>query len=628
MARKTDLTVVQGGAPAPSASSHKQAAQVIGNFEVPYAYEIWADGVYHVAASSPDDPMTPSLKATPGPTRRANLRRLTHQPIWIRRFGHVLEHDEQIVELAYRDSISEEIVTLWADRHQIAAKLTILLLAKKGVPVNEGNAQAVIAFLDACLNLNGPRLECVNVLGRSGAYTLPEGTGWLIGDRWIGPTGTRVIPDPRTRGSITRGFTVSGSETAWFDMFKKIAAQGPVARWLLYSTFAAPLLRLVKQRTFIIHHWCESGGGKTAIAKFCMSANGDPNVLTMSFNRTEKSFTEVFEYLSDVQVCFDELQATDREMITKIVYWLCLEKKRVRTAQIGGLQEGGAAEAGWKSIVRMTGEEPVIGKGNSVDLGGQANRIVQIGTAAIPSALALEIHQWLEQQHFGWGGMRFLEKLVYVMSAAPSEFGLVLAERYAQIRDEIVKRCGSNVVQERAAHLAVVALAEYLANRWLFDADPAGALEGAIQDAVAVGQVIAADEVRETVTEQALQLFQDHFQSRRASWFDLSDPIEAKALAEGRYKSLVGVLHKDEVWLVQQEANAILKRAGLPPRRVWTDLRRSGILYVPQSCVNSFGVPRRYGRFYAKVYVLTRPTSSAGSVFEKAPAKIADVPPT
>jgi len=613
--KKPELTVVASDETAPAQTQldgessrdigdvhYKKPQQYIGNFQVPHAYEVWGDGLYAVLAPSPDDPALPGLKETPSSMRRANLKLVCHEPLWIQRFGTVLDSGEQLAELAFKDAFTDDVRALWVGRDQIASKIAITKLAARGVPITEANCLAVMHYLDAALHMNGGRLEIVNVLTRTGAHTLPNGIGWLVGQRWIGPHDTQVAPDPRGATDLNPGFTVSGLEEEWFQKFRQIASVGPHARWLIYSSFAPPLLRLVDQRTFVVHHWGPSGSGKTALAKFAQSAWGDPNILTMSFNRTEKSFVETFSHVDDVPVLFDELQSSNKDDILKILYLLCLEQGRGRATTAGGLQR---RISGWHTVVRMTGEEPVIGRDGQVDLGGVTNRTIQIGTSVLSSHAALDLHQWLGRRHFGWGAMRFLGRLAEVMALPDGQGQQLIVERFQALQEAVRRRLASLPTQHaRLSQLTVVALAEYLANRWFFGADPELAFEGAVSDAVAVATTLADEEQQMPVAEQALQLFRDHYVAHRHLWFDLNNEAEADVIRANKHRQLFGVVSEVEVWLVQHEANTLLRKAGYPPRRVWSDLRASGALVLPPSAKGTFATPRRHGQFYSKVYVI------------------------
>lgn len=64
----------------------------------------------------------------------------------------------------------------------------------------------------------------------------------------------------------------------------------------------------------------------------------------------------------------------------------------------------------------------------------------------------------------------------------------------------------------------------------------------------------------------------------------------------------------DEVWIVQGEANALLRKEGLPPGRVWVDFKRSGILRTGQrkDGRGRLDAVRKLGQFRNRVYVISQ----------------------
>jgi hypothetical protein len=295
---------------------------------------------------------------------------------------------------------------------------------------------------------------------------------------------------------------------------------------------------------------------------------------------------------------------SNRSGLIQNIYNLVGEQHRGRSGQTGGLQQRGR---GWGTIVRTTGEEELIGRDEkNTDLGGAMNRTVQINATVIDPAKAGELYKWMAHKHYGWGALRFFSKLSELVNLPDGQGQKLLLDRFLQIKDEIIKRSAtSTTLPARSGQLAVVALAEYLANRWFFAADPAGALEGAISDAVAVAGVLHQRERGETLLERTVQLFHDHYIGRRALWLDLSKPEEERVLAEDRQRQLFGVITETEVWLIGREANEFLRAHGLPPRRIWNDLATEGWLKSQPSGAG-WTVVRGHGRFRAKVYAVAR----------------------
>ncbi len=604
------FSVIEGGAePVPREPSGRQT---LGDFRVPYGYEIWGDGTYKIE-EAPDDEeerrREPSLSTTPTSARRRGLRIVTRRPLWIRQFGQTVDTEDELVQLAFFDAFGSSPRLEWVTRAQMSDRRQIVALANLGLPVRTGNAQIVEEYLDKALHENAPALPRVQMGTRSGAYEVDlddglgrKGWGWLLGRSWIGPAGTGVEPDPRADGGHSKGYSLSGLEDAWFAKFRDVVSAGPIPRWLCFSTFAAPLLRFIKHRTFIIHHWGDSGSGKTALMKFAMSAWGDPHTLTATFNRTDKSFTEIFKYSDDLTVAFDELQASTNDDHAQVIYALCLEKGRGRATKTGGLH---SEIDSWRAVIRMTGEEPIIGNGR-IDLGGQSNRVLQLNAPALDSASAEAIHQWMEGHHHGWGGFRFIEHLRDLVRDPRAVH--LLCERHRAIRDKINKN--TEGLRSRSSALAAIALAQMLAAQWFFGATRDQALHGAIADAIHVAQLIAADQEEQmTVVERALQLFRDHREANRKRWIDAGNDAGRSVIYQKTYQELFGIEsagpNADELWLVGTEANKLLRKEGLPPSRVWVDMRREGVLRIGDKGTAARLSPvRKFGKFRNRVYVI------------------------
>lgn len=612
------LEVIEGGAKenATVSGSYRQS---IGDFIVPRGFEVWGDGTYRVE-ELPDDEeearQEPSLHSTPSKKRKRGLRIVARRPIWIRQFAKALDSEDELVQLAFYDAFGSPGAKFeWVTRSQISDRRQLVALAARGMPIRTGNADRVEDYIDRALHENAPTLPRVLMAARSGAYHVAfeeqgpdKHWGWLIGKTWVGEPGTCIERDPRQEESATKGYVICGAEDAWFRKFKEICSVGPVPRWLSFATFAAPLLRFLRHRTFIIHHWGDSGSGKTALMKLAMSAWGDPHALTATFNRTEKSFTEMFSYVDDLPIAFDELQASKNDDHASIIYALCLERGRARAKKSGGLHK---EISSWRSVVRMTGEEPIIGNGK-IDLGGQSNRVLQLNAPALVPAQAERIHQWLEGRHFGWGGLRFVERLQQLMNDESAEE--LLQSRHRMIRDEINRHVPG--LRSRSSALAAVALAQVLGSQWFFGAPKDAALHGAIQDAIHVAGLIAADEEDyATVTERTLQVFRDHREANRSKWFDVSTPEGKSMVSQQMYRELFAIEragpNADEIWIVQGAANALLRKEGLPPGRVWVDFKRSGVLRTGQrkDGRGRLDAVRKLGQFRNRVYVI------ANSVF-------------
>src|SRR5690606_36006305 len=108
--------------------------------------------------------------------------------------------------------------------------------------------------------------------------------------------------------TVVSGYSSSGDFAEWRKAVEPIRNGHPIARFMLSAAFAAPLLKLVNQRVFIIHAWGASRGGKTAAAKAALSVWGDPDTLITTFNATRVGLERTAAFYSDLPLVIDEKQ--------------------------------------------------------------------------------------------------------------------------------------------------------------------------------------------------------------------------------------------------------------------------------------------------------------------------------
>ncbi len=290
----------------------------------------------------------------------------------------------------------------------------------------------------------------------------------------------------------------------------------------------------------------------------------------------QKSFGGLFAEISDLPVHFDERQAADRDLnFSNLVMTICLERGRGRLTRDGALAQ---TIRSWRSIVRFTGEQPILGN-DSIDLGGQANRVLQIDAACLDDPTARELNTWLESAEcYGTAGIRFLECLRHVDRDDLNRW----RERCLS---EIVSRSG--LTGGRSHHLSMIAVAHALVSIVLRPSYTPGDglildLAPAIDDACVIAGKLASDhESAKTHVMRAAEWLADHIVGERHLYLDVYSAVDAARLANADHGRLVGVLNPipgERVWYNVSEINTELRKAGYSPDRVWTDLARQGAL--------------------------------------------------
>lgn len=592
--------------------------QTIGTFRVPYGYELWSTGTYKILSYENVRKLQeqPDVCAPKPPSRTPeHLEKICDEPVWIVNIARTFdvlsaEDEETLAEIACPDYHDPAKVNRrWLTRVELSKRTLLEGLAQKGFSIGSTNALKMADYFSACLQVNKGVMDTLLMGKRTGMYDLSDNyhdvRGFLIGDQWITDTkyqddeAKRVTLDPRHVGLTLRGLNKSGYESAWLHKFQEINALSPEAAWLNYTAFAPALLKFVEGRTFIVHHWSRTGGGKTALLKFALSAWGDPNLLKATMNRTEKAFTEGFRACTDILSGFDELQSIGSDtQIGKIVYTITNERSRGRSKAHGGLED----EYTWRTVVRTTGEEPLIGADGSVNLGGQTNRVIELKHNALESRTAQLLHAWMEKEkHWGHAGPSFCRAIVELYRTNPT----AIIDLQRDLLDELDDFID---LGERRIHLATIATAQSIFERYLLNYAP----EVARANAVASMRLIAAhlrhcDDEVETTGMRGLRALVDNMNAQQSEWV-WENTEKFSNVLDGTHKGrLTGVVlpGRREVWLVKSSLEGLLKRAQVRSDVCFKEWRDDLRILKINKGDRGYQVNRRSGLLKGKFIVIT-----------------------
>lgn len=362
-----------------------------------------------------------------------------------------IETSQEKVEIAfYRDQKWRYIM---ADRATVFNRTSLIQLTNKGLPVSSESARFLVKYLDDLEreNLNNlPLVKSVSHMGWAGKNFLPGAEGDIVLD-----------VDDDGASSVVSGYAASGDFRTWKEAVLPVREQHPIARFMLSASFAAPLLKLVNQRVFIIHAWGASRGGKTAAAKAALSVWGDPDTLMANFNATKVGLERLAAFYSDLPLVIDEKQVVgDRQgFIESLVYMIGLGKGKTRGAKGGGLQ----VSAHWRTIAMTTGEEPLT-SGSS--RGGVSTRAIELyGLPIGDESLAGKIHEQTKEHH-GHAGVMFVRRMMEALTEDPEIF----KTDFEVLKEELTRQAGDKSRSHLSA-VATVILGDYYSSQWIFGLD-------------------------------------------------------------------------------------------------------------------------------------------------------------
>ena len=234
-------------------------------------------------------------------------------PILITRRLKNLELGGEKIEIAFlRDKQWNKYIY---PRSTIFSSRSITTLSDVGCTITSENAKSVVKFLGA---LEAENIDILTMEESTGSF------GWQHGNRFIPGHGIGLVMDidPSQRG-MASAYCQQGNLEEWIKLMSPHRERDRF-RFILAAGFAAPLLKILKQRIYFVYNWGGSKGGKTAALKAALSAWGDPERLMVNFNATQVGLERTAAFYRDLPFGIDERQLAGKNqgMLEKIVYMI------------------------------------------------------------------------------------------------------------------------------------------------------------------------------------------------------------------------------------------------------------------------------------------------------------------
>lgn len=445
---------------------------------IPPGYEISEDGIFQ------ENPKTRVMETTP----------FCWTPILITRMLTGEQGDVK-VELAFRKNGTWNTVRY--PRITLAAARSIVALAECGIDANSENGGALVRWLSALERCNP---DIIPQARRASHY------GW-IGDKAFMPIaaeGYELDVDAAMRNFATVG-EAAGSFDVWREAMRPHRERS-LFRFIMAASFAAPLLKPLGQRIFIIYNWGDSKGGKTAAMLAALSAWGNPEHMRMSFNATQVGVERTVSFFSDLPLGLNERQlaGTKQEYIEKLVYMLSEGKGRSRGSKDGGLQR----QAVWRSVILANGEVELVMNATAT---GVSTRALEIYGKPFPNELDAAAMYDVISEHYGHAGKVFIDELLKTDLAK-------LRSLFDSIRADLLKTCKDNS-RSHVSSVSLVALTDLLVDRWIWGADVQSAFTGAMGMAREIMGMLGTNEEDDT-NQKAHQFMIDWVLSNRKQFTD------------------------------------------------------------------------------------------------------------
>lgn len=474
-------------------------------------------------------------------TKTLDYYEVCRTPILLVRRLCGIETGEEKMEIAFkRDNRWTKAIL---PRSAIFQSKNIVGLTDLGCMITSENARHIVNFLADMERENGDLLE------------LAESTsilGWQGKEHFLPYAGGGIVLDvDKTLAYLANAYTTSGTLKEWAEMIAPLR-DNYIFRFILAASFAAPLLKIVNQRVFIIHNWANSKGGKTAALKCALSVWGDPNCLMTNFNATQTALERTASFYCDLPLGIDERQlaGNDQEGLEKIVYMLASGSGRARGNRNGGLQ----SVKQWRTIALATGEEPLT---TDTSQTGISTRVLELYGAPFDDEQQASIMHQKTAAIYGTAGAEYIKHLIALGENAVNE-------KYNEFF-EVVQALSNNTNGAHIACIALVAVADYIISKHIFGTSEADSYTAALEMAEKVVNANAENAARD-VNKNALGYLYD-WTVGHASEFGDFPKVER-----------VGRLDKDYIYFFPSAFDKILKSGGYNPKKTIRYLDEKGLL--------------------------------------------------
>ncbi len=359
-----------------------------------------------------------------------------------------LETGEEKIEIAFkRDGTWHKAIY---PRSTIFTARGITVLADLGCTITSENAKQVVRFLSAL------EAENIDIITRAeSAATF----GWKPGKRFIPGREQGIVLDiDPSQSSMALAYSQAGEMEKWVENMRPHRERDKF-RFIFAASFAAPLLRIIRQRNFIVYNWGGSKGGKTAALKAALSAWGDPDRLMVNFNATQVGLERTASFFCDLPLGIDERQLAgkNQDRTDSMVYMIGAGTGRLRGGKTGGIQ----TLYQWRTIAIGTGEEPLSTETTKT---GVSTRIIEIYGGPFDDERQASLMHQQAATDFGWAGPQFIDRIIGIEEQQ-------ICERYEEML-KYISDVANGKSSSHVAGIAAVALADAMIDTWFFSDSP------------------------------------------------------------------------------------------------------------------------------------------------------------
>lgn len=185
-----------------------------------------------------------------------DMKIISYRTVLIKSILLDYDTENEKIELVFLDTGK----TLIVEKSDLYSSSKIIKLADKGLQVNSNNAKIWIDFLTEYEAINREKLPKKQTISR---------LGWINQNTFIpyNKNGFELDVNDNTASWI-KELEEKGSLLKWVEQMKELR-NNYIFRFVLATSFSAPLLKITGTRSFVIYNWAMSKRWKNSVSILC-----------------------------------------------------------------------------------------------------------------------------------------------------------------------------------------------------------------------------------------------------------------------------------------------------------------------------------------------------------------------
>ena len=438
----------------------------------------------------------------------------------------------------------------------LASTSKILELANIGIGVTSLNASYLVRYLHFFKFVNSDGIQ---------TFMATENLGWQRDGSFLPYASSYSLLNCRS----------ADAEQSEYDSVDTWEPKGTLAEWrshieplrslpgcciTLAGTFASPLLQKLKIRTFLLHVWAPSRGGKTTAQLAAATIWSDPKELQISFNSTAVAMEFKSSFLANLPMFVDERQLAgfNQDWLNNLVYMLGSGQSKARGTTSGRVRK----QKHWENLILTTGEVPI--SADNVPEGVLTRMLEPYFEQIMPTSEAEALYNW-GYKDYGSAGKCFIEHVIHDEEQVTKTFTDM------KIFVKILLPASGRNLGAYLDYIAILATADYLSSIWVFEVDNELAKQQTEEQVVQWIEALQ-NAYRTSEAERALNFVFDWLVSHKENFIEIGcTPTRPPRETYGWYD-------ETRVCVVPQVLKDALFRAGFHWDRVKISLAEKGLI--------------------------------------------------